>query len=212
MIRGILLIFVGVTTMQSSMLLAAKEPPTEKQIIAFVDKFLSRIDCDTPFTYDEEKEFFGFSISSVVLLSQAKYIREDGTWIKREPESSLLGNLLLQKKDIFQFPSSDRNICFFKSKGDSSGYVLISYTKVYKSGYYGFEGQVKSKCILLSIKWYNKLQICLDNSMINGQGVPFLLGFKMKDIEVMAAGEMQTMPVPYFPDSEFRKIFPNETP
>ena len=191
------------------MLLA--EESFEESALMLVEKFLNRINEDTPWKYSEEKSFFFAPILSAVLMMQADIMKEDGMWTGQEPTQSLLGKLLYSKRELFFFPDSERQLIFAKKENSSEGIVILFYKRKRIKEFSSFEASPLSKCIIFTITNYTKKggidpRIDLNNSFIDGQNLPSLLGFRTMTKKIKSAGNIREKEIPYFPEESLKKL------
>lgn len=98
-------------------------PESAKDNVKFkklVDSFMEKLISDTPFTMNDEVEFFGdFSYSSFMIMNSLGFMDKRGKWIKEKPKYSYLGALFKMKKDVFV------------PKGENYGYYIFPATSSY---------------------------------------------------------------------------------
>lgn len=125
-VRLYLLLFFLVFPLVS--VLSAEET-LEQSAIALVERFLDRLEQETPWEYSEEESLFYAPVSSWVLMMQAGIMKEDGTWTEAEPKLSLFGQLLQSRRELFFFPDSEKQLIFSAEKNAETGSVILLYRK-----------------------------------------------------------------------------------
>ena len=207
-VRLYLLLFFLVFPLVS--VLSAEET-LEQSAIALVERFLDRLEQETPWEYSEEESLFYAPVSSWVLMMQAGIMKEDGTWTEAEPKLSLFGQLLQSRRELFFFPDSEKQLIFSAEKNAETGSVILLYRKKKPRAFSEFDQAPLSKCIIFAIANHTSKgridpRIDLDHSFIDGRNLPNLLGFTIRPEKIISAGQIKETMTPCFPEEAQRKL------
>lgn len=176
----------------------------EQQAIDAVKKFLNCVRNNETISYEEEKSHFSDMLCSATLYIQADIMRPDGQWREKEPKDSLLGKLLISKREMFTFSENSR--FFFYKTSELSGYVAVVTFVSRKDDMDYLVSEPISYTMLFRILNFRGIRIDLWSSSINGQSLPFLLGYEVKIKKVKYPRGIVDVKIPYFPDDKLKVL------
>lgn len=166
----------------------------EKQAITLVNEFITYLQNKSSFSYDKEIYFFGeHSIPSFVLCLKEKLVNDKGKWLTSKPKDSLIGNLLKSNKNLFFLLSETQWFVFCKKDyNTNSCFVICTEQKQpEKSQLAGVTNSPMSKTLVFRVDNFTKPYINLLESTIDGMNILYLLGFRLKNIDVKSAGKIK---------------------
>lgn len=150
----------------------------------FANDFIASIESKCISTNQSEDKFFPrapYCIYNSALLMQLGYMNNDGSWKLRRPEISYIGCLLELHKNIFDVKDYREELVRVISCDSKNEFYFLKILRK-KDDDLGLNDQNR-KVLLLKIFSGNdgKKSIILEDSSINGQMIPYLLGFRFAE-------------------------------
>lgn len=189
----------------------------QRLAVGLVEELLDTLKNESQFSYDKGQYFFrGMNYLEFVLLKSLEYQDKAGLWLKPKPAQSYLGSLLMMNKNLV-LPSSSEDIPSFSvvDIDDPEGgiYDKMNVVVVYDrdkndAEYFSAE---KHRTLVFHVNCqpdHSKgfVKIDLQESLVDGVSMAYLLGFRVEDKEVVYAGNPKTVSVPYYPEDMLREL------
>ena len=186
--RVIAVIFVIMCAAQQAVAIGTSKADSCAAAIRFVQDMLKRISDSETFTYDDEVFYFGEqSILSHVLLLKFNYVDKAGKWQKNN-KVSLLGRLLKRNKDVFGISGKAIYTCSETEDCNLFHVCVLDFNSDMKQCFSGDRICRSLMFCVASRGKDNSMTIDMSSSIIDGVGLPSVLGFssEMRSIETYA--------------------------
>ena len=188
----------------------------EVESIKLVKSLIMKLKTNKPFVYSEAQNYS--SLMDYTILFQLGYQDKAGRWLKAKPKYSYICELLRQNRELILSSYSrmriyasatslhkkkvGHNNIFVIDENKTFVYVTLEWIPESKSSFlfcqkYGYK-TVTFKVLALK-SGYKKLY--LDDTIINGKPLPYLLGFRRK---LFSPNKDQY--IPYFPDENLKSL------
>ena len=191
----------------------------EIKSMQLVNSLVIKLQKNTPFSYSDEEFYLG-GLMGFTILSQLGYQDKAGRWLKSKPKYSYLGELLRLKRQLIIPPKkSSFNIYLSSNIIYGTNYTQKTYGKeqndktfIYVTLNWTSDSNEAFLCctknnymtitfkVFAPVSGYKKL-IYFDDILVNGKPLPYLLGFRRKNVS-----KDSDLYVPYLPKKDLEAL------
>lgn len=192
----------------------------QRLAVKVIEELLDTLKNESQFSFDRGHYFFKeMNYLEFALMRPLGYRDEAGRWLKPQPVQSYLGSLLMMKKNLL-LPSSSEYIPTF-SVVDVNGPEAVIDNEIKVVVFYGRDKRQNIKdlsdekhrtlvfhvfCKPDPVKKFVKID--LQESFVDGVSMIYVLGFRVKNVEVpLGKGKRtKTLFLPYYPEDKLHEL------